>query len=376
MNTKEYEIFIEDLSYVAPKRISTEPLELYLDKEKDRTLDAIEYRKSRLSSADIDIRSGLLNTGLFSQFDEHGRLACICMCLEASKIRERREIKDSCDKYHEDMPLFKECPELYVANRKNELITYSLIKRNTDSHVFSYKGRFGVIDRRLPLAFLDWFDTHYHDKTSYIRLDPYLILDKPIDLIEEAVVNAPDSAWWRDLRIYQGKEKGSSYQLLNDPEDKENYWDYLVKGIRRFEYHARRGQSDGGPYLSMMMEELELHEDHAQPSNSYLVGRMIHLDTKAEIGMSFASAPLMHIDLAYNYYFDDKVAIRMNQDLSIGVKIEDSSYRTHLIRIEEITLSELFPIAFAFFVSKTMLKEWCQYQFLGAEFDERHRIKK
>ena len=375
MNDKEYDAFIEELSYVKIQRIDTEPLDLYLVKDRDRAIDAVEYRKSLISTRDMDIWGGLLSIGIFKQFDELRRLACICMCIETSIMRNRRKIQESCDKYHEDMPLFKECPDLYVENRKNELINYNSINRNENSRVFSYKGKLGVIDRRLPLPILDWLDTNYHDKPSYVRLDPYLILDKPVDPIEEALVNAPDPAWWRDLHIYQGKDKGSSYQLLNDPEDKANYWDYLVKGIRRFEYHAGRGQSGGETYLSMMMEELELHEDHAHPSDSYLVGRMIHLDTKAEIGQEFASAPLMHIDLAYNYYYDDKVEKRMNQDLSRGEKIEDATYRTHLVRIENITLSELFPVAYAFFVSKTMLDEWCQYQFLGAEFDGKHRIK-
>jgi len=374
MNDRDYQIFLEDLSHFPIHRIDTEPLDFFLNRERERTIDAIEYRMSRISPKDIDIRGSLLNFGIFRKFDEPRRLSCICICMEASIIRHRRHIKESCEKYREDMPFFKECPDLYQQNRDKELIIYNCIKRDKNSRVFSYKGKFGVVDRRLPMAILNWLDTIYLDKPSFVRLDPYLILEKPVEPIEEAVINAPDPAWWRDLRIYQGKEKGSSYQLLNDPEDRKNYWDYLVKGIRRLEYHAERRLSNGETYLSMMMEELELHEDHAQPSDSYLVGRMIHLDTKAEIGKEFALAPLMHIDLAYNYYYDDKVEKRMSQDLSAGVKVEDATYRTHLVRIENITLSELFPIAYAFFVSKTMLDEWCQYQFMGAEFDVTHRI--
>lgn len=375
MNELEYRKFIEDLSYVTIKRIDTEPLELFLEINRDKTIEAIDYRKSRLSSNDYDTRGSFLNFGLFRQFDGPRRLACICMCMEASILRHRRNAEKSCSKYNSEMPLFKECPSLLECVRKGELVDYHSVKRLDNSHVFLYRGKFGVIDRRLPMPFLDWLDTCYKDKPSFVRLNPYLLLDHSVDPVEEALVNAPDPAWWSNLRIYNGKEKGSSYQLLNDPEDKENYCDYLVKGIRRLEYHAERGKSDGESYLSMMMEELEIHENHAQSSGSYLVGRMIHLDTKAEVGAEFISAPLMHIDLAYNYYYDDKVEKRMNQDLSTGVKVEDATYRTHLVRIENITLSELFPMAYAFFESKTMLNEWCQYQFKGAEFDEKHRIK-
>lgn len=178
-----------------------------------------------------------------------------------------------------------------------------------------------------------------------------------------------------DLHVYNGYHKGSSYELIDDLEDKDNYWNYSALGIRRLEYQATRKMSDGGAYLSMLMEELELHEDKWYPDKTYLVGRMIHLDTSAEVGQEFSSAPLMHLDLAYNYYFDKKVEIRMNQDLAIGIKTEKASCRTHLMRIENISLSELFPIAFAFFKSTTMVYEWCNYQFMGAEFDARHRIK-
>lgn len=376
MNELEYRKYIENLSHVTTKRIDTEPLEQYLDKDRDRTIEAIDYRKSRLSSNDYDARGCFLNFGFFRQLDGPRRLACICMCMEASILRHRRNTEKSCFHYDDGMPLFKECPSLFECIRNRELVDYHCIKRLDNSHVFIYRGKFGVIDQRLPIPLLNWIDGNYKDKPLYVRLNPYLISDKPVDSIVEVLINAPDPAWWRDLRIYHGKEKGSSYQLLNDPEDRKNYWDYLVKGIRRFEYHAERGQSGGESYLSMMMEELELHEDHAQPSDSYLVGRMIHLDTKVEVGTEFTSAPLMHIDLAYNYYYDDKVEKRMSQDLSlIGGKIEDATYRTHLVRIDNITLSELFPMAYAFFESKTMLNEWCQYQFMGAEFDEKHRIK-
>lgn len=209
-----------------------------------------------------------------------------------------------------------------------------------------------------------------------MRLNPFEVsTDRIPDYIQEAVVNYPDPAWWEDLRIYDGKSKGSSYQLLNDPNDKDNYWDYLVRGIRRLEYHVqRRDEGKDKPYLSMMMEELEVHPNHSEPEQSYMIGRMIHLDTEAKVGDSFMTAILKHIDLAYNYYYGDNMNVRLKEDLSEVGKVTNADVRTHILRIENIRLVDLFPITFAFFKSKTLVYEWSHYQFLNAEFDAKHRL--
>jgi len=378
MTEQEYNNFIEILSKFPISKIDAEPLEHYLNVDSRRAKAAISYKKNMIASCDNVWGENLLDLGLFMcyQFDNRTRLACICMCVEATNIRTRRNIELSCYKYDESMPLYTACKGLYSSVRDKELVDYHSINRIEKSHSFSYKHFYGKIDQRLPMSIIEWMDTIYNDKPLFVRLDPYLVnKDKPLEKIREAVVQAPDPTWWRNLRVYNGYHKGSSYELIDDPEDKDYYWNYSVLGIRRLEYQATRKMSDGGAYLSMLMEELELHEDKWYPDKTYLVGRMIHLDTSAEVGQEFSSAPLMHLDLAYNYYFDKKVEIRMNQDLAIGIKTEKASCRTHLMRIENISLSELFPIAFAFFKSTTMVYEWCNYQFMGAEFDARHRIK-
>lgn len=127
MNDRDYQLFLEELSLVPIHKIDTEPLELFLNRERERTIDAIEYRMSRISPKDIDIRGSLLNFGIFRKFDEPRRLSCICICMEASIIRHRRHIKESCEKYRKNMPFFKECPELYQQNRDKELIIYNCI---------------------------------------------------------------------------------------------------------------------------------------------------------------------------------------------------------------------------------------------------------
>lgn len=378
MTDEEYKHFLNELSEMPIKSVDSEPLEYMLKEDYDRTFDAVNYRVSHLTKQDFDIWGGLLSIGFFRQFDSDFRLACFCMCIEASTIRHKNEIEQSCAKYCENMPLFKTFKGLYNSVRKGELINYRDIKRLPNSLCFSVnkKKGYGIIDRRVPMPFLSWLEEQYADKPAYIRLDPYVVsADKIPDYIQEAIVNFPDPAWWKDLSIYDGKSKGSSYQLLNDPHDKDNYWDYLIKGIRSLEFHAQRRDEDKSrPYLSMMMEELEVHPNPTHPDQSYLIGRMIHLDTTAAAGDSFNTAVLKHIDLAYNYYYGENMEVRLKEDLSEVGKVTKADFRTHILRIEDIKLVDLFPIAFAFFKSQTMVYEWAHYQFMDAEYDAKHRI--
>lgn len=288
------------------------------------------------------------------------------------------EIEKSCVKYDLAQPVFARMPSLFKSARKCELINYRDITRHSPSSLcfrVNKHSSYGVIDYRLPMFILEKLDSEYVDMPSFVRIDPYQVLLKPtLDSLNEEVVNFPDPVWWKDLRIYNNKDKGSSYQLLGNPEDKNNLWDYLAKGIRRLEFHAGRRDSNN-PYLSMMMEELEIHQNETEEDKNYLVGRMIHLDTDAKVGDDFKKAKMLHIDLAYNYYFGNVIDTRMGQDLSVEGKVVEASKRTHILRIENISLCELFPIAFAFFKSQTMVNEWCHYQFLNAEFDAEHRIQ-
>jgi len=373
-----YREFLMELSLIPIVRIDTEPLEQMLNDNLKRTLDVINYRRNKLSEEDCNKWGGLLATGFFMGFEDDIRLACFCVCMEASTIRQKAEIEKACQLYTEDMPVFQRFKNLYREVRKGELINYEAINRTSDSYVFTVekKNGYGVIDRRLPVIILDWLDTSYSPNKRFIRINPYVgSLEKPLGHITEAVLNYPDPQWWADLRIYNGKEKGSSYQLLDDPNDADNYWDFRVKGIRKLEFHVRRNnEKDGCPYLSMMMEELEYHQNFSDSQESFLIGRMIHLDTQAAIGDEFIKAKVLHIDLSYNYYFGDKAEKRLQQDLSLKGRVVDADHHIHLLRVEDIDLSELFPMAFSFFKSKTMVYEWCHYQFMGAEFNAEHRI--
>ncbi|KUP22070.1 hypothetical protein [Paenibacillus sp. DMB5] len=77
----------------------------------------------------------------------------------------------------------------------------------------------------------------------------------------------------------------------------------------------------------------------------------------------FEQVRLNHLDLAINVYQGDSILERMTSTLTTGKRITDATYRTHIFRADSIMFSDLLEIAFIFFKSETMLKEWVEYQF-------------
>jgi len=163
--------------------------------------------------------------------------------------------------------------------------------------------------------------------------------------------------WWKNLRIWKGNKEGASY-ILEDCSPKDNltqYWDFHIKRVRRLDVIAKR--SNGGN-LSMMIEEITDIDDYG-----LMYGRMIHLDTDSPIGTDFDNAVLNHLDLAINIYEKDDARKRGKCNLADGVKTTGASYRTHLLRVENIPFKALLSYAMLFFKSEILTKEWIEDQF-------------
>ena len=88
-----------------------------------------------------------------------------------------------------------------------------------------------------------------------------------------------------------------------------------------------------------------------------MVGRCIHLDTHAVIGTPMADARLHHLDLALNVYQGSDRAARMSDSLQDG-KVRDATFRTHLMRVEDVPFPALFGFAEMFLRSRVLLGEW------------------
>lgn len=108
-----------------------------------------------------------------------------------------------------------------------------------------------------------------------------------------------------------------------------------------------------------MIEELT-HIDN----NGLVFGRMIHLDTDALFGSDFKDAKLNHLDLAINIYQHETAKNRLEENLAYGNKTSDATYRTHLLRVENIPFKSLFAYVSYFLKSQTLMQEWFKDQFV------------
>lgn len=322
-------------------------------------LEAIDYRKSILNENDYIISSGYLQTGYFKGHDEQTRSACFCMCIEAGFQKDFNKAVKDCSPYEGNESIFQD--STIRDNRQGDLVGYRPFDREKSSNIFSTNGQWGYFDRRIPLQMYEWADNCFHDKPCRIRIEPDQLYSKrPPQPVLECMVMPPQYQWWKKLTIFKGTTKGSTYILLgNDSKNVNDYYDFNRLNIRRLEVSVTRKADD---YISMMIEELEENVNPLDPSDKYVIGRMIHLDSNAIIGTNFKDAILNHIDLAYNMYTDDKADIRLGQFLCDG-KTESASIRTHIFRLEDIPFCSLFKIANSFFKSKTLVAEWLSNEF-------------
>jgi hypothetical protein len=158
------------------------------------------------------------------------------------------------------------------------------------------------------------------------------------------------------LALHRGSATGGSYRIdpcVDPADDPEAYWEYHVVGLRRLETFAQRKKPD---HLTFMLEELQMLRD------GLLIGRCIHLDTAAPLGTSPAKAEVLHVDLAINVYEGDVVQQRLNDDLSNG-RIVDASFRSHLLRAEQVPFNVAALLSLVFFRSGHLRRDLFNNQF-------------
>jgi hypothetical protein len=199
-------------------------------------------------------------------------------------------------------------------------------------------------------------------------MEPYIISDKaPLMRLQEEFLRPPNPKWIERLKIYPGKNEGCEIFLPDlNPEDiskdekkHKQYWEYNIKQIRRLETNATMKNEGQQKHFSMSLEELS----EESLSEGMLIGRMIHLDAIDSYDIPFNEIRLNHLDLAINIYKDEQLTERMGSSLASGRVIANASYRTHLIRADNIMFSDLLDIVRLFFKSETMVEEWIDKQF-------------
>ncbi len=372
MDRTDYRRLIDEISRYDIRDCDNEFLTTLQSRNPDLARALIDYAVSVLTPAEVEYFGEVLSIGFFGDLDRMRGIACHKICHDAAAVRERRELSALCCKYDKSQEPFVSNPSLADALHNDDLVCLGALVCNGQNHIFIHQGMYGLLEPRLPQYFLDWACNEFKGKKVYVRIRAQALTPRPSpEPVVEAVTILRDPCWWKNLSLRPGQDTGSSFELFDEklcPDNRQRYWEYNAKHVRRLEYHARKDNTRNPEYLSMMLEELILHEDKARPERTFIEGRMIHLDTAAKYGQPFGTARLMHIDIALNYYFDEAAGQRLAQNLANGGKTVDATMRTHLFRVDDVAMMWLFRFAYAFFKSGTLLDEWVKYQFAGMNY--------
>jgi hypothetical protein len=342
-------------------------VESLISNNPEKTRDIIEIRKELLCSSDYQNLGGYLEIGFFTEFDPSERVALFSFMFDIGNDLKVKLLRNSFEKYEIHQPLFSGDQELFNCIRKTEagsadleLIDSDCLTNIQDSEIFSRNGHFYKIDGYLNQALYPLCKQQFPDSRVFIRLDPTKIYSsQPSFQLNEEVLIPANPHWWQNLNIHRRNKEGASYILYPKEPTKEShqeFWEYNVKGIRRLDVIAKRN-NDGN--LSMMIEELSDKDTGA----GITIGRCIHLDTDDEMGTPFNDSNVNHLDLAINVYEGNAAQKRYDGNLAKGIKVENATFRTHLLRIENVPLKSIFLFILVFFQSKTLISDWLANQF-------------
>jgi hypothetical protein len=245
-----------------------------------------------------------------------------------------------------------------------ELINARALENIQGSEIFHRNGYYYKMDPFLNPSIYSFCEENFKESPLFVRLDPTQIYHKhPLFQLNEEILIPANPNWWKNLNIHRKNKEGASYILYPKELNKDSlqeFWEYKINGIRRMDVIAKRN-NDGN--LSMMIEELSDQD----VESSLTIGRCIHLDTDNPIGTPFCESFVNHLDLAINVYEGISAKQRYENNLASGITVEDATFRTHLLRIENIPLKSLILFAISFLQSKTLINDWINDQFLRSE---------
>lgn len=367
MDIENYYNKLEELAIeVLKQNIATyDFLDNLIEVENQQIIELINFRSKFVDSKDQDKVWGYLCLGFFNQYTGIERSACFMITFEIDEKKTKISLKKRCELYQIDQPLFQKEPKLfeYIRTKENgtkdfELIDSEVFEQIHDSEILKYNDSYTYIDSALNPLIVVWIKENFKDKPLFIRVDSFNVFDKmPRQRVFESILMPANPNWWKNLSIHNRTKEGASY-VLDDCSPKDNmnqHWEFHVKNIDRLEIIAKRNNNGN---LSMMIEEIT-------KINSYglIRGKMIHLDTDNPFGTPFENSTLNHLDLAINIYEGDDAINRKKYNLANGIKTNDATYRTHIMRIENIPFKSLFGFVISFLDSQILIREWFEDQF-------------
>ncbi|USK62295.1 hypothetical protein [Peribacillus asahii] len=341
----------------------------------------IKTRKSLLTEKDFGINYDIFK-GLFTLDDKDDVAALVAMLLEIQKENHIHFKILSFEEYDSSQPIFQRHPELLEKLRvkpsggvDKELIQLNAVQYEPfpdfpKYRTCSYKNSFFLVNGYLNGAISRYLIDKYGKKNLYIRIDPYTVLDQaPPLLLEEEFLRPPNPHWIERLKIHSNQSEGSELflprltgeQVKGDPWKTQQFWEYNEKKIRKLQTIAtmKNENHNKNKHFSMSLEELS--EESIE--DGMLIGRMIHLDSIDSYDTPFDKVKLNHLDLAINVYMGESIEKRLSESLASGSTVTNATFRTHLIRADNIMFADILEIAPRFFKSQTMFEEWVKEQF-------------
>jgi hypothetical protein len=344
--------------FIKNERQTADYLEQLLLQNNKIATDLFEFRKFFIDKHDFEKTEGYLEIGFYQNKTKEDRVTFFCLEFELETVIRRLKLINICKKYDDKQTLFDEEPRLtnhirIKGSRKkkleNELIDFKAFKQLYNSEIVKVDRCFAKLSAYLNPRIPDWAANNFTASPLFVRLNPDIISDTrlPQLLTEELQIN-PYNIDWNSFKFNDSLIKSSEYKLENIEISKDRaaeYWDYKIKGIKSLEIST----SKKNDYRSFMIEELiDKFSDE-----KVLIGKCIHFDRKGFDDNDLDNQILDHLDLAINVYENETRETRLNETLKNGI-IVDADFRTHILRIDKISIKSLPVFCLLFFGSMTL----------------------
>lgn len=363
----EYERKLDDLAddCIANNRTTAKYLEKLLVENNTIAKELFEFRKFFVNKHDYECVKGFLSIGFLKESDEIERVTFFCLEFELEAILRRKRFVNLCREYDETQLVFEEEPSLLDHIRikgskkkkpENELVDYYALKQLHTSEIMKFQGNFVTISPFLNPRIPEWIAKNYSESPLYVKVNPSIISDKRIPqiLTEELQIN-PHNINWLTYEFSENLIKSIEFKLENIELSQENqmeYWDSNIRKIKTLQIST----SYKDTYRSFMLEEL----NDKLGNDGILIGRCIHLDSLDFDETDLDNQNLNHLDLAINVYENENRKKSLSESLKNG-KITDADFRTHILRVDNISIKTLPVFCQLFFNSPTLTEKYMKY---------------
>jgi hypothetical protein len=275
--------------------------------------------------------------------------------------------------YDESQPLFSSYPDLFSIISKHGKLEYIPAKE------LQYKGlciddaevkfiAFAYQKHLLEIPYVNVELIEYILKKYKCDFDlhvsPYHIhnIENTQSCYEHGVIRPIDTKFMNCFILQKGFTGGLyDFSYMNeDLKDNETYYKSFkicqtpLVGSQGLEVVVKNRNKD----MSMMLEELVINK-----FENILTGYCVHLDILNAYNRDLTRMEVNHIDLAINIYETKDMEHRLHEKLSDGKKVTKASYRTHLLRLENIPFLDIIKIISLFMIPQCLVMDWINDQF-------------